>query len=119
MSLAQYIQALGRGPSKSRHLSAEEAEAAMALVLRGEAAPEAVGALLMLWRYRSENADEISGIVRAMRARIAPWRAVAPDLDWPSYAAGRTRGLPWYLLAAMLVAQDQLALAWDNHLVAL
>lgn len=25
-------------------------------------------------------------------------------LDWPSYAAGRTRGLPWFLLAARLVA---------------
>lgn len=103
-SLAPFVQALGRGPSKSRHLSAEEAEAAMGIVLRGEAAAEAVGALLMLWRYRSENADKIAGIVRAIRGRLGDWRELAPDLDWPSYAAGRTRGLPWFLLAAKLVA---------------
>lgn len=103
-SLAPFVQQLGRGPSKSRHLTREEAEAAMTIVLDGTAAPEAVGALLMLWRYRSENADEIAGIVSAMRARIPAWRALQPDLDWPSYAAGKSRGLPWFLLAAKLVA---------------
>ncbi|WP_376871187.1 glycosyl transferase family protein [Albirhodobacter sp. R86504] len=103
-SLAPYVQQLGRGPSKSRHLTRDEAQDAMTIVLEQRAAPEAVGALLMLWRYRSENPDEIAGIVLAMRARLGVWRKIAPDLDWPSYAAGKSRGLPWFLLAAKLTA---------------
>ena len=103
-SLAPFVQQLGRGPSKSRHLTFDEALSAMTIVLEGTAAPEAVGALLMLWRYRSENADEIAGIVTAMRNRIPAWRGLSPDLDWPSYAAGKSRGLPWFLLAAKLTA---------------
>src|SRR3712207_9326520 len=27
------------------------------------------------------------------------------DLDWPSYGAGRTRTAPWYLLAALALAE--------------
>lgn len=105
----QLVRALGRGPSRSRHLTRAEAESAMARMLSGEAAPEAVGAMLMLMRYRGENAEEIAGFADAMRARAAGWRALAPvmagGLDWGSYAAGRTRGAPWFLLAALLVAR--------------
>ena len=28
------------------------------------------------------------------------------DLDWPSYGAGRTRGAPWFLLAALALARS-------------
>ena len=104
MTLAPYVQILARGPGRSRHLTQEEAHTALTLILSGEAAPEAVGALLMLMRYRGEDAAEIAGFVQAIRACALPWRGAAPVLDWPSYAAGRSRGLPWFLLAARLVA---------------
>jgi anthranilate phosphoribosyltransferase len=78
-------------------LTQDEAVDAMRLMLSG-AAPEAVGALLMLLRMKGETAEEIAGFVEAAQAAMAPVSGV--DLDWPSYAAGRTRGLPYFLEAA-------------------
>ncbi|WP_323765428.1 glycosyl transferase family protein [Marinovum sp.] len=103
MSLAPYVRILGRGPGRSRSLTLEEAREAMALMLQGDAAPEAVGALLMLMRMKGETPDEIAGFASAVGAALPP--LPRPALDWPSYAAGRTRGLPWFLLSARLVAR--------------
>jgi anthranilate phosphoribosyltransferase len=58
----------------------------------------------MLLRYRGEDPEEISGIVQAMQASVPA--APAADLDWPSYGAGRTRELPWFLLAALALASS-------------
>ncbi|MEL6125600.1 MAG: glycosyl transferase family protein [Pseudomonadota bacterium] len=116
--LAPYVHAMGRGPSKGRNLTREEAEHALSLILAGDAAPEATGALFMLMRYRGETAAEIAGFVSALRARLVGWDALPVDLDWPSYAAGRSRGLPWFLLAARLVAQAGhrvLLHGWNSH----
>lgn len=103
MSLAPYVQILGRGPGRARSLTQDEAREAMALMLREDAAPEAVGAILMLLRMKGETAAEIAGFAQAVQAGLAV--PVSADLDWPCYAAGRTRGLPWFLLSARLVAQ--------------
>ncbi len=104
---ASYVRILGRGPGKSRALTRDEARDALTAVLRGEAAPEQVGAFLMLLRYRGEAPDEISGLVEAGRAAMRaglPAGCPAVALDWPSYAAGRTRGEPWFLLSALALA---------------
>jgi anthranilate phosphoribosyltransferase len=103
--LAEYVRILGRGPGRSRALTAGEAEVAMRLMLRGEAAPEATGALLMLMRFRGEGPEEVAGFVRAMRQETVAWTGLPAALDWPSYASGLSRGLPWFLLAARLVAR--------------
>ena len=105
MTLAPYVQILGRGPGRARALTMAEAQAAMTVVLAGQAAPEAIGAMLMLLRMKGETAEEIAGFVTAARASLPDWAGTKPALDWPSYAAGRTRGLPWFLLAAKLVAR--------------
>ncbi|MEJ6392699.1 glycosyl transferase family protein [Gymnodinialimonas sp. 2305UL16-5] len=102
MSLSDHVRTLGRGPGRSRSLTRNEAEDAMALMLSGKAAPEAVGALLMLLRMKGETAEEIAGLAHGAQANLPELGHV--DLDWPSYAAGRTRGLPWFLLSAKLVA---------------
>ena len=101
---AQYVATLGRGQGRSRALTRDEARRAFALVLAGEADPHQVGAFLMLLRYRGEDADEITGLVEAAQA-VLPSVPQA-DLDWPSYGAGRTRGAPWFLLAALALGQS-------------
>lgn len=103
MSLAPFIHAMGRGPGRARNLTGDEAAAAMRLILRGDADPHGVGALLMLMRYRGETSAEIAGFAHALRATLPALPPVG--LDWPSFAAGRTRGLPWFLLSARLIAQ--------------
>ncbi|MDY6858609.1 MAG: glycosyl transferase family protein [Pseudomonadota bacterium] len=118
MSLTRYIHAMGRGPGRARSLSRDEAADAMRQILAGEAAPEAVGALLMLMRYRGETAEEIAGFVSALRDTLPAWEGPRPALDWPSYAAGRTRGVPWFLLSARLVAQAGVPVllhGWNSH----
>lgn len=103
---AGFIATIGRGPGRSRALSRAEARAAFAMVLSGEADPHQVGAFLMLLRYRGEDADEITGLVEAARAGLGGSALDgAADLDWPSYGAGRTRDLPWFLLAALALAR--------------
>lgn len=101
---ASYVAILGRGPGRSRALTRDEARTAFATVLQGRADPHQVGAFLMLLRYRGEDRDEITGLVEAARADIGV-PGLAADLDWPSYGAGRTRGAPWFLLAALALAR--------------
>ncbi|SPF79856.1 glycosyl transferase family protein [Pseudoprimorskyibacter insulae] len=116
MSLSEHVRILGRGPGRSRSLSLEEARDAMRLILTDQAAPEAVGALLMLLRMKGETPDEIAGF--AMGARQDLTGRLPVDLDWPSYAAGRTRGLPWFLLSARVVAMagyKVLLHGWNSH----
>ncbi|HVB68358.1 MAG TPA: glycosyl transferase family protein [Acetobacteraceae bacterium] len=101
---APFVATLGRGPGRSRALTREEAREAFALILAGEVDPIQLGAFLMLLRYRGEDAAEIAGLVEAAQAAI-PRVDAAVMLDWPSYGAGRTRGAPWFLLAALALAR--------------
>lgn len=103
--LAPFVAILGRGQGRARSLTQDEAFAAMTTILAERAAPEAVGALLMLLRMKGETAPEIAGFTAAARAHLRPWTGPPPAFDWPSYAAGRTRGQPWFLLSAKLVAR--------------
>jgi len=114
--LAPFVRILGRGPGRSRNLTQGEAFEAMQIILSGQASPEAIGALLMLMRFRGEVPEEVAGFATALRATLPPLPAV--DLDWPSYAAGRSRGLPWFLLSARLVALTGarvLLHGWNSH----
>lgn len=96
---------LGRGPGRARALTGEEAADAMRMVLAGAVEPVQLGAFLMLLRYRGESAAELAGFVGAAREGLAPLKGAAPDLDWPSYA-DRHRQLPYFVLAALLVARS-------------
>ncbi len=118
MSLAPFVHAMARGPARGRNLTRDEADQAMRLILAGKAAPEAIGALFMLMRYRGETAEEIAGFVDAMRDHASNFASLSADVDWPSYAAGRSRGLPLFLLSAKLVAEagHRVVLhGWNSH----
>ena len=117
MSLAPYVRIVARGKGRARAMTLAEAQDAMALILRGDAAPEAVGALLMVMRLRGETPEEIAGFTAALRAHVVG-KLPKADLDWPSYAAGRSRGVPLFLLAARLVGQAGYSISihgWNSH----
>lgn len=117
MSLAPFVQIVARGKGRARAMTLDEAQEAMTLILQGDAAPEAVGALLMVMRLRGETAEEIAGFTAALRAHVQGSLPKA-DLDWPSYAAGRSRGAPLFLLAARLVGQAGYTISmhgWNSH----
>jgi len=104
---ARYIRPLGRGPGRARNLTGEEAQEAMRMILRGDVRGEQLGAFLMLMRYKRETAEELAGFTLALR-EILPTPSFGVDLDWSSYASGRSRGQPWFLLAALLLARNGL-----------
>ncbi|GAB4498255.1 MAG: anthranilate phosphoribosyltransferase [Anaerolineales bacterium] len=54
-----------------QHLTAQEAEAAMGIIMRGEATPAQIGAYLAALRMKGETVSEITGSARAMRAHAA------------------------------------------------
>ena len=62
-------------------LSEAEAEAAFQIIMSGEATPAQIGALLMAMRVRGETVAEITGAVRAMRARMAAIEAPDGAID--------------------------------------
>lgn len=117
MTLAPFVQIVARGKGRARAMTMPEAQEAMTLILAGDAAPEAVGALLMVMRLRGETADEIAGFTAALRTHVKG-KLPKADLDWPSYAAGRSRGAPLFLLAARLVGQAGYRVSmhgWNSH----
>lgn len=117
MTLAPFVRIVARGKGRARSLTLPEADAAMSVMLSGEAAPEALGAVLMVLRLRGETDEEIAGFTRALRRCVGPTLEPA-DLDWPCYAAGRTRGAPLFVLAARLVADAGYRVSmhgWNSH----
>ncbi len=62
-------------------LTTQEAEDAFAVIMSGEATPAQIAGLLMALRVRGETVDEITGAVRAMRAKMLPVTAPAGAID--------------------------------------
>ena len=81
MTLAPYVAILGRGQGRARSLTMDEARAAMQIILSGDGAPEAVGAILMLLRMKGEVAAEIAGFTAAARASLPAWQGPPPAVD--------------------------------------
>ncbi len=103
---ARYVAILARGKTLSRSLTMDEAQQAMAMILRGEALSEQIGAVLMLLRLKEETPEEIAGFVRGVRDTLSmPEHPPAVDLDWSSYAGKRLQ-LPWFILAVQLLVHN-------------
>lgn len=102
---AKYVRILGKGKKGSRSLTQDEARDAMAMILNEQVRPEQLGAFLMLLRVKEESPDELAGFVEAVRAFNPAPSSLSVDLDWSSYA-GKKRHLPWFLLAAFVLAEN-------------
>ena len=103
---AQYIAILGRGKTKSRALTQQEARDAMAMILRDEVEPEQLGAFMLLQRYKEETPEEVAGFVEAVRDELKmPEGLPKVDLDWSSYAGKRLQ-LPWFILSSLTLARN-------------
>jgi anthranilate phosphoribosyltransferase len=107
---AGFVRTVGRGPTLSRSLDQVEAARAMAMILRGEVEAEQLGAFLVVLRYRGETPQELAGFVRAARRRLEVPPGLEADLDWPSYA-DRHKQLPYFILAALLLAEQGVKVA--------
>lgn len=100
-----FIQILARGKTKQRALTLDEARESMAMILRGEAEPEQVGAFLMLERLKEETPEELAGFTLGARDNLArASRLPRVDLDWSSYAGKRLQ-LPWFVLSVLALVQ--------------
>ncbi len=103
---AEYIRILGKGKKGSRPLTQDEAYAAMKMIIEDQVQPIQLGAFLMLMRVKEETPEELAGFVQAARESFDAARsAVNVDLDWSSYA-GKRRHLPWFILSALLLAEN-------------
>lgn len=102
---AKYIQILGKGKNGMRPLTQEEAYEAMQMIACYDVEPEQLGAFLMLMRVKEETAEEVAGFARAIRESIPLYQAQStPAIDWAAYA-GKKRQLPWFVLAALILAK--------------
>jgi len=102
---AEIVRILGKGKKGSRPLTQEEAYRAMGMILSDDVLPVQLGAFLMLMRVKEETAEELAGFVQAARASFNITDDGLVDLDWSSYA-GKRRHLPWFLLSALLLAEN-------------
>lgn len=103
---AQYIRILGKGKKGSKPLTQEQAYQSMSLILANKVEPVQLGAFLMLMRVKEETPEELAGFVKAARDSFnLPANFSNVDLDWSSYA-GKRRHLPWFILSALLLAEN-------------
>lgn len=103
---AQYIRILGKGKRGSRGLTQQESRDAMRMIMNNEVEQCQLGAFLMLLRVKEETPEEVAGFVQAVRESfVIPSNAPQVQLDWSSYA-GKRRQLPWFILSALLLAEN-------------
>lgn len=107
-AFAPFIRIIGKGKKGSRPLTQEEAYQAMKMILANKVEPIQLGAFLMLMRVKEETPEELAGFVLAAResCKLNDDKALV-DLDWSSYA-GKRRHLPWFLLSALLLADNKI-----------
>jgi anthranilate phosphoribosyltransferase len=78
MSIREALEAL---VNERRHLTEDEAAAAMREIMTGEAIPAQVAAYLVALRMKGETVDEVTGMAREMREHSLHVQADGPLLD--------------------------------------
>ncbi|MGQ0539073.1 MAG: anthranilate phosphoribosyltransferase [Gemmatimonadaceae bacterium] len=110
-ALAAAIKQLAHGDS----LSSEQAAAAFAVIMRGEATPAQVAALLMALRVKpgGETAEEVTGAARALREAMVPLATPASEdlVDTCGTGGGSVTTFNISTAAALLAAGTGLRVA--------
>jgi anthranilate phosphoribosyltransferase len=75
------FKALLNVAAAGKPLTAEQAEAAFDIMMSGNATPSQMGGFLMALRVRGETVEEITGAVRAMRAKMTRIEAPTGAID--------------------------------------
>ena len=75
--MSSTLKPLLAGLAAGATLTEDEAQHAFDIIMSGEATPAQIGALLMAMRVRGETVAELTGAVRALRARMTA--VAAPD----------------------------------------
>jgi len=77
----QDFKALLNVAAAGKPLTSEQAETAFDIMMSGNATPSQMGGFLMALRVRGETVEEITGAVRAMRAKMTPIEAPPGAID--------------------------------------
>jgi anthranilate phosphoribosyltransferase len=85
-------------------LAVEEAAAALDSVLAGEATPAQVGGFLAALRTKGETVEEMTGLVRAMRARAEPLSIAGDLVDTCGTGGDRSGTINVSTISALIVA---------------
>lgn len=101
--LRKYIAKLLQGED----LTAAEAEAAMTVIMSGEATPAQIGGYLVALRMKGESVQEITGSARAMRAHASPMPPIPngrPLLDTAGTGGDSSHSINISTAAAFVIA---------------
>jgi len=90
--------------ANAERLAESEAEEAFGIIMGGEATPAQIAGLLMAMRVRGETVAELTGAVRAMRARMTGIEAPADAIDIVGTGGDGSGSLNISTAAAMVVA---------------
>jgi anthranilate phosphoribosyltransferase len=104
---AEFVRILGKGKKGSRPLTQDEARTAMRMIVQDEVLPVQLGAFLMLMRVKEETPEELAGFVQGVKLALRLPTSVPVEVEWSSYA-GKRRHLPWFLLAALVLAENKI-----------
>jgi anthranilate phosphoribosyltransferase len=96
---------------EGRSLTEDEAEAALATIMRGEATPAQVGAFLVALRAKGETAEELAGLVRAMVRHAEPVEASGALVDTCGTGGDNAGTFNISTVAALVVAAAGLRVA--------
>src|SRR5687768_12847941 len=78
LDITAMLRELGRGARAARPLSHAQARGVFAAMLAGEIDELRLGALLIAYRIKGETAEELSGMLDAAHATLAPLRLSPP-----------------------------------------
>ncbi|WP_424813870.1 anthranilate phosphoribosyltransferase [Roseococcus sp. YIM B11640] len=85
-------------------LAESEAESAFGIIMAGEATPAQIAGMLMAMRVRGETVAEMTGAVRAMRARMIPVEVPGGAVDIVGTGGDASGSLNISTASAMVVA---------------